>query len=176
MKKFSKLIRFLEKYQDIWDHLSTLDYEYPIMDVSGKLRNEDSDFGFDFSKDQSVWELFFGGSSDYFVGLCFPKDKDPKTINYDECPIYVFDSESLDESLDGNENEGGCQLVGNFKTMITDSLNFIIKNDPNLEKNKSLNRKVHRCLEKIMSSDFSDILMDYRYQVKGETERYQCKK
>ena len=52
MITISDLISFLKEYEDVWYAYVETTMVYPIMDVSGTLRNEADDFGFDFSGDK----------------------------------------------------------------------------------------------------------------------------
>ena len=166
MKSIVELIGFLKEYNDLWKSFYYHNYEHPIDNVSGAYLNKDNCCYnyFNFSGDNSIYQLFNTNNPMLFIGLCFPKNN--PNLNYDECPIYVFDSdaETFDESY---------KLIGNFKTLITDALKYLIKvlNEDNFdhenhedENDRNIRVKAHQCLERM--KDFSNVLIEYRYQMK----------
>ena len=111
------------KEGDIWQKIASMELEPPIpcLDISLEYRDEEDDYGVNFSKKQRVFELFFTGSSDYFPAIWIG-DENEELL--DQLPIYIFD---LSCSTDPDEIIH-FKPEGNFRTYIEIILNFFIEN------------------------------------------------
>lgn len=141
------LKNYLEKYESVWWDIE--DSNYPVMDVSTDIVDERNYYGYDFSGNQSVYMLFFSGSSNYFPGLYCPSSKEP--ISVDTCPIYIFDL-----SITGKE----CKFVGNFRTFIFLVLSNYLKGC----KNQNFIQQAELALKEL--EQFSTELIDDTYTLK----------
>lgn len=101
---------------DIWQYIADLkDYPLPCMDICGDIVSDINYYGCDFSQEKQVIKIFFTGTSNYFPGIWIKENQ-----RIDECPIYIFDLASSEDSF---------EPVGNLKTYLTTLLNFLLEQE-----------------------------------------------
>lgn len=114
IKTIDDISEYLSDYEDLWQIIDQNDAPLPSMDVTCDLIEDNNYYGVDFSGENTVYQLFFTGQSNYGPIICFPKNI---KANMDECPVYIFDATG-DEIM---------EKIGNFRHYMTTLLKDFIK-------------------------------------------------
>lgn len=142
---------YLEDHETLWQIIDEYEPCLPLMDLSMELINEDNYYGYDFTGEKQVYQLFFTGSSNYFPGIyCTGTNK------LDECPIFIFDLPVPN-----------IEYIGNFKLYMTTVLKDFLK-----KKVKNKHNKYQSEAEEALNEldIFSDKVKYKKYKLKSKSE------
>jgi hypothetical protein len=143
MTEFIKIKDYIKEFEDLFEKLE-MNYNLPlpfIYTYCDVIDDEDY-YGYNFSKDQKIYMLFYNGSSNFFAGIYKPKNSEQFEI--DELPIYIFDLSNTNCPI---------KKIGNFKTYMKQIFDSI--------KDKVLTKALSRL------DDFSDKLIKCEYLLKN---------
>ena len=98
---------FLEKYEEVWWDISATDCPYPCTDIICEILNEEDYYGQDFSEN-NVFQLFYSGASNYFVGT-------PVGNGTKNSPVHYYDAFDEQETYFGTFHDYIIALLEYYK-------------------------------------------------------------
>jgi len=136
----NKIKKFMLEFQELWYNIENIINNNPNI-ISGEVvcefidesdENPEDYFGYNFTKKNKVYNLFFSCSNITFPAIYVGEyDKDYINKNLDKLPIYIFDLE--------NDYNTELYYYPNFYYYIKTLLDYFTKNNKNLDNTKLLN-------------------------------------